>query len=59
MQSVATHLAAKDECQEQRHSQLRVAEEDDVEQIWIGGRLQKEPEQRVGEREKKTQTESL
>lgn len=41
-----THLAAKDERQQQRHSQLRVAEEDDIQQIRISGRLQKQPVQK-------------
>jgi hypothetical protein len=39
-----SYLAAEDEAEQKRDCQLRVAEEDDVQQIGVGRFLQEQPE---------------
>ncbi len=38
-----TYLGDEDEAEEKRHGELTVTEEDDVEEVGIGGTLEKEP----------------
>ena len=39
-----THLAGEDQAEENGDGQLTVAEEDDVEEVGVGGVLEEEPE---------------
>jgi len=38
-----SYLGDEDEAEEKRHGELTVTEEDDVEEVGIGGTLEKEP----------------
>lgn len=41
---LTSHLAGEYQAEEDGDSQLAVTEEDDVEQVWVGGVLQEKPE---------------
>ena len=44
LQSCPSYLATENEAQQQRDGELGVTEENNVQQVWISGLLQEQPE---------------